>query len=221
MPWFRTILQSYSNQNSMAGSTGNLQASPHGSILRAVMCWSHARAAGAEHAVPPGVGQGELIPLNTRKTNNPMSLCGVMGPLPGPQHPDAEPPCPLTLSLCDPQFLPCPLPPLYFPALVATTTSAMELPSCLWLEASSSHPRNADPTREEDCLQEHPQNCRWQATCHSHLRWLIHEGKDKVGILQHPDGTVLKQLQPPPKGPRELEFYNMVYAADCTDGVLL
>uniref|UniRef100_A0A2K6C401 Kinase n=1 Tax=Macaca nemestrina TaxID=9545 RepID=A0A2K6C401_MACNE len=46
-------------------------------------------------------------------------------------------------------------------------------------------------------------------------------GKDKVGILQHPDGTVLKQLQPPPRGPRELEFYNMVYAADCFDGVLL
>ncbi|XP_015360162.1 inositol polyphosphate multikinase isoform X4 [Marmota marmota marmota] len=46
-------------------------------------------------------------------------------------------------------------------------------------------------------------------------------GKDKVGILQHPDGTVLKQLQPPPRGPRELEFYNMVYAADCSDGVLL
>uniref|UniRef100_A0A2I3HBE6 Kinase n=1 Tax=Nomascus leucogenys TaxID=61853 RepID=A0A2I3HBE6_NOMLE len=46
-------------------------------------------------------------------------------------------------------------------------------------------------------------------------------GKDRVGILQHPDGTVLKQLQPPPRGPGELEFYNMVYAADCSDGVLL
>ncbi|XP_001375711.3 inositol polyphosphate multikinase isoform X2 [Monodelphis domestica] len=46
-------------------------------------------------------------------------------------------------------------------------------------------------------------------------------GKDKVGILQHPDGTVLKQLQPPPRGPRELEFYNTVYAADCGDSVLL
>lgn len=46
-------------------------------------------------------------------------------------------------------------------------------------------------------------------------------GKDKVGILQHPDGTVLKQLQPPPRGPRELEFYTMVYAADCADAVLL
>ncbi|KAM4670070.1 inositol polyphosphate multikinase isoform 8-T8 [Amazona ochrocephala] len=30
-------------------------------------------------------------------------------------------------------------------------------------------------------------------------------------ILQHPDGTVLKQLQPPPRGPREQEFYNKVY----------
>ncbi|KAB0407335.1 hypothetical protein E2I00_001299 [Balaenoptera physalus] len=46
-------------------------------------------------------------------------------------------------------------------------------------------------------------------------------GLRREGILQHPDGTVLKQLQPPPRGPRELEFYNMVYAADCTDGVLL
>lgn len=31
-----------------------------------------------------------------------------------------------------------------------------------------------------------------------------------VGILQHPDGTVLKQLQPPPRGPREMQFYSMV-----------
>ncbi|KAM9325873.1 inositol polyphosphate multikinase [Gastrophryne carolinensis] len=42
-------------------------------------------------------------------------------------------------------------------------------------------------------------------------------GKDKVGILQHPDGTVLKQLQPPPRGPRELDFYNMLFSTDCTD----
>ncbi|KAM8877550.1 inositol polyphosphate multikinase [Synchiropus picturatus] len=46
-------------------------------------------------------------------------------------------------------------------------------------------------------------------------------GVDKVGILQHPDGTVLKQLQPPPRGPREMQFYGMVYAADCCDPCLL
>uniref|UniRef100_A0A3P8TDM8 Kinase n=1 Tax=Amphiprion percula TaxID=161767 RepID=A0A3P8TDM8_AMPPE len=46
-------------------------------------------------------------------------------------------------------------------------------------------------------------------------------GVDKVGILQHPDGTVLKQLQPPPRGPRELQFYSMVYAEDCCDPCLL
>ncbi|KAM4670066.1 inositol polyphosphate multikinase isoform 4-T4 [Amazona ochrocephala] len=46
-------------------------------------------------------------------------------------------------------------------------------------------------------------------------------GKDKGGILQHPDGTVLKQLQPPPRGPREQEFYNKVYDSDCCDSVLL
>ncbi|XP_069024639.1 inositol polyphosphate multikinase [Embiotoca jacksoni] len=46
-------------------------------------------------------------------------------------------------------------------------------------------------------------------------------GVDKVGILQHPDGTVLKQLQPPPRGPRERQFYSMVYAEDCCDPCLL
>ncbi|XP_062858717.1 inositol polyphosphate multikinase [Trichomycterus rosablanca] len=46
-------------------------------------------------------------------------------------------------------------------------------------------------------------------------------GVDKVGILQHPDGTVLKQLQPPPRGPRELKFYSMVCAEDCRDPCLL
>ncbi|XP_064418795.1 inositol polyphosphate multikinase [Latimeria chalumnae] len=46
-------------------------------------------------------------------------------------------------------------------------------------------------------------------------------GKDKVGILQHPDGAVLKQLQPPPRGQRELDFYNKVFATDCHDDVLL
>ncbi|XP_037547644.1 inositol polyphosphate multikinase [Nematolebias whitei] len=46
-------------------------------------------------------------------------------------------------------------------------------------------------------------------------------GVDKVGILQHPDGTVLKQVQPPPRGPREVHFYNMVFAEDCSDPCLL
>lgn len=30
------------------------------------------------------------------------------------------------------------------------------------------------------------------------------------GVLQHPDGTILKQLQPPPRGPREMLFYTQV-----------
>lgn len=40
-----------------------------------------------------------------------------------------------------------------------------------------------------------------------------------AGILQHPDGTVLKQLQPPPRGPRELEFYTMVSDVRCRVGL--
>ncbi|XP_042624205.1 inositol polyphosphate multikinase-like [Cyprinus carpio] len=46
-------------------------------------------------------------------------------------------------------------------------------------------------------------------------------GVDKVGILQHPDGTVLKQLQPPPRGPREMQFYSMVYSEDHCDPCLV
>ncbi|XP_026865088.2 inositol polyphosphate multikinase [Electrophorus electricus] len=46
-------------------------------------------------------------------------------------------------------------------------------------------------------------------------------GISKVGILQHPDGTVLKQLQPAPRGPREMHFYAQVFAEDCTDSHLL
>ncbi|XP_076154165.1 inositol polyphosphate multikinase [Alosa pseudoharengus] len=69
-----------------------------------------------------------------------------------------------------------------------------------------------------------------QATAHTHLNGcvpLTHQvaghkyGVDKVGILQHPDGTVLKQLQPPPRGPREMQFYSMVYSEESVDPCLL
>ncbi|XP_051945482.1 inositol polyphosphate multikinase-like [Xyrauchen texanus] len=46
-------------------------------------------------------------------------------------------------------------------------------------------------------------------------------GINSTGVLQHPDGTILKQLQPPPRGPREMLFYKQVYAKDCTDKRLL
>ncbi|XP_017319458.2 inositol polyphosphate multikinase [Ictalurus punctatus] len=46
-------------------------------------------------------------------------------------------------------------------------------------------------------------------------------GIHKVGILQHFDGTVLKQLQPPPRGPCEMHFYTQVFAQECKDPHLL
>ncbi|XP_059421807.1 inositol polyphosphate multikinase [Carassius carassius] len=46
-------------------------------------------------------------------------------------------------------------------------------------------------------------------------------GINNTGVLQHPDGTILKQLQAPPRGPRELNFYTQVFAKDCTDKRLL
>ncbi|XP_042625315.1 inositol polyphosphate multikinase-like [Cyprinus carpio] len=46
-------------------------------------------------------------------------------------------------------------------------------------------------------------------------------GINNTGVLQHPDGTILKQLQAPPRGPREMNFYTQVFAKDCTDKKLL
>lgn len=84
---------------------------------------------------------------------------------------------------------------------------------------------SSGPPAIENCVQRppglqghgHPNGCvplSHQVAGHKY-------GVDKVGILQHPDGTVLKQLQPPPRGPQEMQFYNMVYAEDCCDPCLL
>ncbi|XP_037659980.1 inositol polyphosphate multikinase isoform X3 [Choloepus didactylus] len=106
---------------------------------------------------------------------------------------------------------------------------ATELPSPLRLEAPGPPEMRTPLTNEaapEGTLQSAGGKLRFLNGCVplSHQVAGHMYGKDKVGILQHPDGTVLKQLQPPPRGPRELEFYNMVsevYAADCSDSVLL
>ncbi|XP_019587401.2 inositol polyphosphate multikinase isoform X3 [Rhinolophus sinicus] len=105
---------------------------------------------------------------------------------------------------------------------------ATEPPSPLRLEASGP-PEMRTPPESEAVSESTPKLASGRLRFLNGCVPLSHQvaghmyGKDKVGILQHPDGTVLKQLQPPPRGPRELEFYNMVsevYAADCTDGVL-
>lgn len=44
-----------------------------------------------------------------------------------------------------------------------------------------------------------------------------HEGDSKLGLLEHNDGTILKALQKPPRGTRELEFYKRIFDKDCTD----
>uniref|UniRef100_A0A8C4QHA8 Kinase n=1 Tax=Eptatretus burgeri TaxID=7764 RepID=A0A8C4QHA8_EPTBU len=43
----------------------------------------------------------------------------------------------------------------------------------------------------------------------------------KAAMLLHPDGAVLKQLQPPPRGLRELQMYSQVFDNDCTDKMFL
>ncbi|KAG7492673.1 hypothetical protein MATL_G00017500 [Megalops atlanticus] len=80
-----------------------------------------------------------------------------------------------------------------------------------------SHSGPAKEKNVQDGVQTHLNGCvplSHQVAGHKY-------GVDKVGILQHPDGTVLKQLQPPPRGPREMQFYSQVYAEDCSDPVLL
>lgn len=46
-------------------------------------------------------------------------------------------------------------------------------------------------------------------------------GDGKMGCLEVDDGTILKHVQCPPKGQRELDFYNEVFMGDSTDDILL
>ncbi|KAK3610717.1 hypothetical protein CHS0354_028111 [Potamilus streckersoni] len=48
-----------------------------------------------------------------------------------------------------------------------------------------------------------------------------HEGRSKLGLLQHEDGTILKASQKPPRGTREVDFYKQVFDATCTDKTIL
>ena len=40
-------------------------------------------------------------------------------------------------------------------------------------------------------------------------------------MLQHADGSVLKPVQPPPRGQRELAFYKKLFEPSCDDPVLM
>lgn len=40
-------------------------------------------------------------------------------------------------------------------------------------------------------------------------------------MLQHADGSVLKPIQPPPRGEREVAFYKKLFDSSCDDPVLL
>ncbi|KAJ8318002.1 hypothetical protein KUTeg_003093 [Tegillarca granosa] len=46
------------------------------------------------------------------------------------------------------------------------------------------------------------------------------EGKSKLGCLQHIDGTILKPVQYPPKGQREVDFYQTVFNNENTEEIL-
>lgn len=47
-----------------------------------------------------------------------------------------------------------------------------------------------------------------------------HKSGDGIGCLEVDDGTILKHVQYPPKGQRELDFYNNVFMADSKDDIL-
>ncbi|XP_052763416.1 inositol polyphosphate multikinase-like isoform X2 [Mya arenaria] len=48
-----------------------------------------------------------------------------------------------------------------------------------------------------------------------------HEGRSKLGMLEHDDGSILKALQKPPRGTRELHFYQQIFEPSCTDPDIL
>lgn len=48
-----------------------------------------------------------------------------------------------------------------------------------------------------------------------------HEGRSKLGLLEHEDGSILKALQKAPRGTRELDFYKKIFEKQCTDKYIL
>ncbi|XP_061421340.1 inositol polyphosphate multikinase isoform X3 [Lethenteron reissneri] len=87
-----------------------------------------------------------------------------------------------------------------------------------WLEGSGgSHEDRSDAA---DCADAAPAH----SACCAQLKPLSHQvaghvdGKKKgLGMRQHPDGSVLKHVQPPPRGQREVDFYKTVFNAECKD----
>nr|CAB3256567.1 inositol polyphosphate multikinase [Phallusia mammillata] len=47
------------------------------------------------------------------------------------------------------------------------------------------------------------------------------QGRLGIGMLQHMDGSILKPVQPPPRGGREVSFYQKTFDSKCEDPVLL
>lgn len=46
------------------------------------------------------------------------------------------------------------------------------------------------------------------------------QGRLRLGMLEHADGSIMKPVQPPPRGECEVNFYSKVFDQNCTDPVL-
>ncbi|XP_019636006.1 PREDICTED: inositol polyphosphate multikinase-like [Branchiostoma belcheri] len=73
--------------------------------------------------------------------------------------------------------------------------------------------------REGVCTPPLPRRCRPLA--HQVAGHRYGQGKTKKGMLQHEDGTLLKPLQPPPRGQKELGFYQKIFDENTTNQDLL
>ncbi|XP_078576370.1 inositol polyphosphate multikinase-like [Branchiostoma floridae x Branchiostoma japonicum] len=73
--------------------------------------------------------------------------------------------------------------------------------------------------REGVCTPPLPRRCRPLA--HQVAGHRYGQGKTKKGMLQHEDGTLLKPLQPPPRGQKELGFYQKIFEEETNDQDLL
>lgn len=80
--------------------------------------------------------------------------------------------------------------------------------------SQTSHDQEKAPTKSlQNDLPDGVCNLAMQISGHFH-------GAGKLGMLQTSDGWVLKPVQSPPRGTREVRFYETVFNEECSDTIL-
>ncbi|XP_039274136.2 inositol polyphosphate multikinase-like [Styela clava] len=86
-------------------------------------------------------------------------------------------------------------------------------------QVASALVQNTENVNSSDVIPPLPKGCKPLA--HQVAGHRFGQGRLKLGMLQHTDGSILKPVQPPPRGECEVNFYTKVFNPKCEDPVLM